>query len=100
MEASRVTRRMGRRKTYLGDQLYRAAVSTALNIVEGVSRRTSKDKAHKYTIALAECQEVAACLRLADALHVGGDTEGALRLAARVSMMLLRLIERFGRPSA
>ncbi len=96
VEVDRVLKGSGKRRAYLGDQRCRAAVSTTLNIVDGASRRTAKDKAHKYTIALSECQEAAACLRLAAALDGAQDVAVAMERAARVSMMLHRLIERFG----
>jgi four helix bundle protein len=49
----------------LVSQLRRASTSIIANIAEGFSRRTSADKAHKYTISRGECSECTALLLIA-----------------------------------
>ena len=43
----------------LADRLRRAAMSTCLNLAEGAGRWTRRDKAQRFTVARAECGEVA-----------------------------------------
>ena len=43
--------------TYLSDQLKRATLSIALNLAEGVGRRSVKDKRHFYVMARASTFE-------------------------------------------
>jgi len=50
----------------LKDQFARAASSIALNLSEGSGRRTSKDQAHFFQIALGSTKECKAVLDIAD----------------------------------
>ena len=52
----------------LGSQLRRAAYSVVANIVEGMARRSPRDKAHFLNIAEASLAEVAYCLHAAKRL--------------------------------
>ena len=80
------------RDASLADQLRRAAQSVPLNIAEA-NRRTDRDRAYRFRIALGSAAEVAACLDVAVIL---GNVEHAavaesLALADRVRAMTYRL---------
>ena len=47
---------------YFSDQIKRAALSTVLNLSEGTSKASRKEKARFYNIALCSHREVTACL--------------------------------------
>jgi four helix bundle protein len=65
--------------TGLRDQLLRAASSVALNLAEGSAKRSPKDRARFYEIALASLREVQAILDLKQIsrLQQQADTLGA-----------------------
>ena len=80
----------------LRDQLDRASVSIVLCIAEGAGRRTSRDKAHFFTIARGSATECAAVL---DLLLARGLTSPAHHrhgrgLVIRIVQMTSRLIAR------
>ena len=54
-------------------QLRRAAYSVAVNIVEGVARRSDKERAHFLNIAEASLAEVGYCLHVARRLGYADD---------------------------
>jgi len=47
---------------YFRDQIQRAALSTVLNLSEGTSKASRKEKARFYNIALCSHREVTVCL--------------------------------------
>jgi four helix bundle protein len=76
----------------LADQLRRAAQSVPLNVAEA-RRRTRRDRANRFRIALGSAAEVAACLDVALALGYVDDVRvaPALALIDRVRAMTFRL---------
>ncbi len=62
-ERIRVTRRFG-----LVDQLERSALSTPSNLAEGAGRRSSKDKAHFFNMAMTSNSETQTQLIIAERL--------------------------------
>ncbi len=50
-------------------QLRRSMTSVTLNIAEGMSRKTKKEKEHFLTIAFASCMETRATLRIIQELN-------------------------------
>ena len=55
----RLTEGFPRRDMYgIADQMGRAAYSVPSNIVEGFGRRSTRDKAHFYTIAMGSSEEL------------------------------------------
>ncbi len=80
----------------LRNQLERASAAVPPLIAEGASRRSWRDKRHRFTLAQGECAECAAALDLIGAL---GLIDKAIvtecrGLASRVGAMLARLIQR------
>ena len=88
-------RKLATRDADLTRQLRRAGASVSLNISEA-SRRTGKDRAHLFRIALGSAAEVAACLDVAVALEylADGEVGPALELVDRVRAMTYRLANR------
>ena len=86
------SRRSGKRDAELKDQALRAAKSVALNVAEG-GRRVGRDRTHHFTIASRSAEELAAALRIAEALGYldGRETRAALELVDREQAMLTRL---------
>jgi four helix bundle protein len=76
----------------LADQLRRAAASVPLNIAEA-NRRTGRDRANRYRIALGSAAEVAACLDVGAALGYLDEARlaGSRDLIDRVRAMTYRL---------
>ena len=91
--ADEVAAKLPRGRSYLADQLRRAATSIPLNIAEG-SGKFSRDAARFYTIARASALECAAILDALEAMGVFD--EAALRrgreLLERIVSMLTGLI--------
>ncbi len=79
----------------LADQLRRAAQSVPLNVAEA-NRRTGRDRANRFRIALGSAAEVAACLDVALALSYLDEVRvaPALALIDRVRAMTFRLSRR------
>ncbi len=97
IKAGDIADHLPRGRAKLADQLRRAADSTLLNIGEGAARRSPRDKAHRYTIAQAECTECAAALELIELRRLASPHAvlQTLHLAAQVCRMLEKLIQRF-----
>jgi len=53
----------------LMQQIRRSITSVTLNIAEGMSRKTKKEKEHFLTIAFASCMEIRAILRIIQELN-------------------------------
>jgi len=82
-----------RGRSYLGDQLQRAATSITLNIAEGAGERSGADKARFYRFAKRSATECAAVLDVCRTLNLAGEetlAEGR-SLIIRVVEMLVRL---------
>ena len=96
IELYRVTRQLPREERFgLQAQLRRAAVSSAVNIVEGSARRTTKDYAHFLSMALGSASETRYLLNLARRLGMLPDPE-VPHLSARYDELirgLQRLID-------
>jgi four helix bundle protein len=91
-----------RRLRCLRDQLERASVSIALNLAEGVGRRSPRDKAHFFAIACGSATESAA---IVDLLLARGSIDAAEHrhargLVVRVVQMLTRMSRRASERSA
>jgi len=72
--------------THLKDQMLRAASSIALNLSEGNSRPTTKDKRHFFYTALGSCRECQTILKLT------GVNDGPIfQLADQLGAHLFRL---------
>ncbi len=93
--ADGVATSLPRGRSYLSDQLRRAATSIALNIAEGAGEFNRREKARFYRIAKRSTTESAAildvCLRLdlADAEKIQQGRDLLLRIVA----MLTRLVQ-------
>jgi len=68
---------------FLKDQLQRATSSVALNLAEGYGKKTTKDRAKFFTIALGSVREIQAISDLEPAAFIGL-TEKIDHLAASV----------------
>jgi four helix bundle protein len=81
----------------LASQLRRSSKSILGNIAEGFGKRTSADKAHKYTIARGESTETEAHLRIAVALEylTSSEANKAIGLARQMSQITSGMIRRF-----
>lgn len=80
-------------RSYLADQLHRAAISVALNIAEGAGEFSKKDKARLYRIALRSATECAAIIDVSRLLGLNHETEleTARQLLLRIVSMLTRM---------
>ena len=74
-----------RLKSYMQDQLQRAALSVALNISEGAAKPTLKDQRRFFAIAYGSVREVQTILTLAKRSH-------EFKLADVVGAHLYRLL--------
>ncbi len=78
----------------LVSQLRRASTSILANLAEGFSRRSSADKAHKYTISRGECSECTALILIA--VEMGylnkEESEDALSYGEETGKLLTGLI--------
>lgn len=62
MSADQIIESLPRGRSYLADQLHRAATSIPLNIAEGAGEFSAKEKARFYRIALRSATESASLL--------------------------------------
>jgi four helix bundle protein len=91
--ADKVASDLPRGRSYLADQLRRAALSVPLNVAEGAGEFSRKDKARIYRIALRSATECAAVLDVCRALELV-DISGLLdgrNLLLRIVSMLTRM---------
>jgi four helix bundle protein len=91
--ADKIASDLPRGRSYLADQLRRAALSVPLNIAEGAGEFSRKDKARIYRIALRSATECAAILDVCRALELN-DISGLLdgrNLLLRIVSMLTRM---------
>ena len=88
--ADKIASNLPRGRSYLADQLRRAALSIPLNIAEGAGEFSRKDKARFYRIALRSGTECAAILdvcRVLDLDITSGLLDGRSLLLRIVSML-------------
>lgn len=88
-----------RGRSYLADQLRRAATSVALNIAEGAGEYCRNDKARFYRISKRSATECAAVLDVCQKLGLIKRvqySEGR-ELLLRIVSMLTRMVEALGR---
>ena len=88
IEVYRITRRLLREERFgLQAQLRRAAVSSAVNIVEGSARRTTRDYLHFLSMSLGSASETRYLLDLACRLELLPEPEAA-SLATRYTELI------------
>jgi len=77
------------------DQMRRSAAAVARHIAEGAGRWSARDKAHRYVIALAECEECAGTIEMAGLVGVVPEDEAAklVGYTDRIGAMLTRLVQ-------
>ncbi len=77
----------------LRDQLRRASASVALNVAEGVGRRSAPDRCHFLAIARGSAMESAAIVAIARSLGLApiGLCGGARMMLIRIVQMLTKL---------
>ncbi len=91
--ADTIASHLPRGRSYLADQLHRAAISVALNIAEGAGEFSKRDKARLYRIALRSATECAAIIDVSRLLGLNHETEleTARQLLLRIVSMLTRM---------
>jgi four helix bundle protein len=94
--ANSVAEKLPRGRSYLVDQLQRAAASIPLNIAEGAGEYSSKEKARFYRIARRSATECAAILDVCESLELVKPKELAnpRELLMRIVAMLVGLVKR------
>ncbi len=98
--ADDIVENLPRGRSYLADQLQRAATSIPLNIAEGAGEYSRKDKARFYRIGLRSGTECAAVLDVCHCLELVDDGRRAAGrdLLLRIVSMLTRLVRNLGEP--
>jgi four helix bundle protein len=93
--ADTISSHLPRGRSYLADQLHRAAISVALNIAEGAGEFSKKDKARLYRIALRSATECAAIIDVSRLLGLNHETEleTGRQLFLRIVSMLTRMVK-------
>jgi four helix bundle protein len=95
--AEQIAGELPRGRSYLADQLRRAALSIPLNIAEGAGEFAPADKARFYRFARRSATECAAifdacrCLQIADSTRLSAARVLLLRAVAMLTAMVLRL---------
>jgi len=91
----RIADRIPRGHRNVADHLTRASANTVLLLAEGANRRGAALKRQRFVESRGECGETASAGDLLVVLELGDkDVPRMKELAARVSAMLTRLIER------
>ncbi len=93
--ADSVVEGLPRGRSYLADQLLRAATSIPLNIAEGAGEYSLKEKARFYRIARRSATECAAILDVCETLELVESKEltGPSELMMRIVAMLVGLVK-------
>ncbi len=93
--ADSVVEDLPRGRSYVADQLLRAATSIPLNIAEGAGEYSSKEKARFYRIARRSATECAAILDVCETLELVEPKElaGPRELLMRIVSMLVGLVK-------
>ena len=93
--ANKVVQSLPRGKTYLVDQLQRAAASIPLNIAEGAGEFSPKEKARFYRIARRSANECAAILDVCVSLDLVSpdDISEPREILVQIVAMLVGLIK-------
>ena len=94
--AETISQSLPRGKSYLSDQLRRAAASIHLNIAEGAGEFSKRDKARFYRTARRSANECSAVLDICKGLGLGEPLwlEEGGRILLRIFQMLIRLVKR------
>jgi four helix bundle protein len=81
-------------RSYLADQLHRAATSVVLNVAEGAGEFSKKEKARFYRMARRSATESAATLDVGRVLHLADEKKlsSGRELLLRIVPMLVSLI--------
>jgi len=100
--AEEVVSHLPRGRSYVADQLRRAAASIALNIAEGAGEFSPTDKARLYRIARRSATECAAILDICERLELASrdhiaSGHGMLREIISMLVVLIRSCEGRGR---
>ncbi|MBW3565085.1 MAG: four helix bundle protein [Acidobacteria bacterium] len=92
--AERIVDSLPRGRSYLSDQLRRAALSVTLNIAEGAGKFSAADKAAFYARARASATECAGVIDAGLALGVVSETDAEISKERlhRLVQMLTKLI--------
>ena len=98
--ADKLAEDLPRGRSYLADQLQRAATSIPLNIAEGAGEFRAKDKARFYRMARRSATESAAVLDVCRRLDLMDQSiaSGARELLVRIVSMLIRMVRSLGSP--
>jgi four helix bundle protein len=85
-------------RSYLGDQLHRAATSIVLNIAEGAGEFSKNEKARFYRMALRSATECAAIVDVCRHLHLVAEKDllAGREMLLRVVAMLVGLVRKVG----
>jgi four helix bundle protein len=97
--ANEVVQHLPRGRSYLADQLQRAATSVALNIAEGAGEFSNNDKARFYRMARRSATESAAILHVCQRLKLVDESRhtAARGLLLRIVSMLVQMVRRLGK---
>jgi len=98
VSADLVAAALPRGRSYLSDQLRRAALSIQANIAEGAGEFSAPDKARFYRIALRSATECVALLDSVEGLELRDREalEEARIMLSRIVSMTTKLVRRFG----
>jgi four helix bundle protein len=96
--ANDIVEHLPRGRSYLADQLQRAATSVPLNIAEGAGEFSAQDKARFYRMAKRSATECAAVLDVCARLGLVEQERLATgrELLLRIVSMLVRMVNRTG----
>ena len=93
--ADDVVENLPRDRSYLADQLQRAALSIPLNIAEGAGEFSGREKARFYRMAARSATECAAIFDVCKRLEIGNvvTLDGGRELLLRIMSMLIKLAQ-------
>ena len=99
--ADEIVENLPRGRAYLADQLRRAGSSITLNIAEGAGEYVPTEKARFYRMAKRSATECSSIIDIFQHLHLidEGLFSNARELLARIVAMLIKMIQRLGKPS-
>jgi four helix bundle protein len=96
--ADEVASHLPRGRSYLSEQLQRAATSVVLNIAEGAGEYSGSEKARFYRMATRSATECAAILDVCRQLHLIEEARYTVgrELLVRIVSMLVQMVRRLG----